>query len=277
MSANTAVDSPSAAPRESVAMATNPGARRSERRERETAGGREGATRRGCVTQVIQCHRAVPRSRETPTTSRRWTVHVTAVTQTVYCLLSTVHRLLAVVVSLHTHSWERTVSRLVIVVAAVLAVSIGAIVYVTARRPSPSRAQAGNTMVAVPAVPTGAVGAAGVADPASVADPVGAGDLAFPAGVSDPRIAAARTTAADMRVVAFLRSTLTMAEMLRAERGGDPANVSLHVVRVGPTGLRLTAVDHPRQRQCDVFAGDSAFWAFGYAFDPRAPACGKIR
>jgi len=180
------------------------------------------------------------------------------------------------------------VSRLVIVVAAVLAVSIGAIVYVTARRPSPSRAQAGNTMVAVPAVPTGAVGAAGVADPASVADPVGAGDLAFPAGVADPRIAAARTTAADMRVVAFLRSTLTMAEMLRAERGEypsdpkvlaseRPANVSLHVVRVGPTGLRLTAVDHPRQRQCDVFAGDSAFWAFGYAFDPRVPACGKIR
>ena len=104
----------------------------------------------------------------------------------------------------------------------------------------------------------------------------------------DIRVRNALVGAQDARAITFLRRTLTMAEALRAEVGtypsdprklvGErPANVSLYIIRVGDDGLRMTAIDNVTNRQCDVFAGDSAHWSFGYAYDPRMPACGKIR
>jgi hypothetical protein len=104
----------------------------------------------------------------------------------------------------------------------------------------------------------------------------------------DIRVRNALVGAQDARAITFLRRTLTMAEVLRADVGtypsdprklvGErPANVSLYIIRVGDDGLRMTAIDNVTNRQCDVFAGDSAHWAFGYAYDPRIPACGKIR
>ena len=77
-------------------------------------------------------------------------------------------------------------------------------------------------------------------------------------------------------------------ESMRAETGeyttdvkkigvDRPANVSLHIIRVGMDGFRMSAIDNKQERQCDMFSGDSARWAFGYAFDPRMPACGKLR
>jgi hypothetical protein len=104
----------------------------------------------------------------------------------------------------------------------------------------------------------------------------------------DIRVRNALVGAQDARAITFLRRTLTMAEVLRADEGkytsdprklvGErPANVSLYIIRVGDDGLRMTAVDNVTNRQCDVFAGDSAHWSFGYAFDPRVPACGTIR
>ena len=40
---------------------------------------------------------------------------------------------------------------------------------------------------------------------------------------------------------------------------------------------RMSAINAATEVQCDVFSGDSAKWAFGYAYDNRSPRCGKIR
>jgi hypothetical protein len=39
----------------------------------------------------------------------------------------------------------------------------------------------------------------------------------------------------------------------------------------------MSAVNPATHIQCDIFAGDSATYAFGYAWDQRTPRCGKIR
>jgi hypothetical protein len=49
------------------------------------------------------------------------------------------------------------------------------------------------------------------------------------------------------------------------------------MLRVADDGLRMTAIDNTTDRQCDIFAGDSAHWAFGHPYDSRVPACGKLR
>ena len=90
------------------------------------------------------------------------------------------------------------------------------------------------------------------------------------------------------RAAAFLRRTIVMAEAMRAEEGTytsdvrkliheRPANVDVYIIRAGAEGVRMTAIDHEVRRQCDIFTGDSARWAFGYAYDPRRPGCGPIR
>ncbi len=93
---------------------------------------------------------------------------------------------------------------------------------------------------------------------------------------------------ADPRLGSFLRTALVAEESYRAEAGDytsdvsklmieRPANTTLHVVRVGEDGLRMSAINETADLQCDVFAGDSARWAFGYAYDPRMPRCGRVR
>jgi hypothetical protein len=109
-----------------------------------------------------------------------------------------------------------------------------------------------------------------------------------PVRPGDLRVRNALIAAQDSRAATFLRRALVTAEALRAEDGKytsdtrrlapeRPANVVLHVLHVGDEGLRMTAIDNSTLRQCDIFAGDSARWAFGYAYDPRVPACGKLR
>lgn len=109
-----------------------------------------------------------------------------------------------------------------------------------------------------------------------------------PVRPGDIRMQRALRSATDARAASFLRQALVMAEALRADEGKysndrrrftreRPANVVLNVIRVGDEGIRMTAIDNSTQRQCDIFAGDSAHWAFGYAYDPRVPACGKAR
>jgi hypothetical protein len=39
----------------------------------------------------------------------------------------------------------------------------------------------------------------------------------------------------------------------------------------------MTAINSKTEVQCDVFSGDSAAWAFGYAYDNHTPRCGKMR
>jgi len=95
-------------------------------------------------------------------------------------------------------------------------------------------------------------------------------------------------SAGDPRLGPFLRQAIVFAESWRAEYGTyptdvrkvdlqRPANVALYITRVGEEGLRMSAINSRTDIQCDAFVGDSARWAFGYAFDPRVPACGKVR
>lgn len=56
-----------------------------------------------------------------------------------------------------------------------------------------------------------------------------------------------------------------------------PANTELHIVSTSNYGVRLSAIDNKSKRQCDLFTSDSAKMAFGYAYDPSMPACGRIR
>jgi hypothetical protein len=92
----------------------------------------------------------------------------------------------------------------------------------------------------------------------------------------------------DQRLAYYLRTVMVYMESMRAEMGtypsdvrkiavDRPANVQLLVIRVGEEGIRMSAIDNVLERQCDVFAGDSARWAFGYAYDTRMPGCGKLR
>lgn len=96
------------------------------------------------------------------------------------------------------------------------------------------------------------------------------------AGVADPRLGS------------FLRQAMIAEESHRAETGAytkdlslvareRPANTMIYVVKIGDDGIRMSAINTKSDIQCDVFAGDSARWAFGYAYDNRSPRCGKTR
>jgi hypothetical protein len=75
----------------------------------------------------------------------------------------------------------------------------------------------------------------------------------------------------DPRIGGYLRSAIVYEERDR------PANTRLYILRVGGEGIRMTAINSKTEIQCDVFMGDSATWAFGYAYDRGAPRCGKVR
>jgi hypothetical protein len=71
---------------------------------------------------------------------------------------------------------------------------------------------------------------------------------------------------------------------LRRVRKPDGTVVEMPVQRsngtvdtIGDDGIRMSAINTNTEVQCDVFAGDSAKWAFGYAYDNRSPRCGHIR
>jgi len=92
----------------------------------------------------------------------------------------------------------------------------------------------------------------------------------------------------DPRLGSYLRSVVIFEESYRAEQGqytkdlssierDRPANTKLYIVKIGDDGIRLSAINSKTEVQCDVFAGDSAKWAFGYAYDNRLPRCGKLR
>jgi hypothetical protein len=97
-----------------------------------------------------------------------------------------------------------------------------------------------------------------------------------------------RSGTLDPRLGSYLRQALVFEEMYRADQGSytsdiskitvdRPANTTLHIIRVGENGIRMSAINSQTEIQCDVFAGDSAHWAFGYAYDSRMPRCGKLR
>ena len=92
----------------------------------------------------------------------------------------------------------------------------------------------------------------------------------------------------DPRLGSFLRTAMVAEEAYFAETGHyavdakllpleRPANTALVIARADGDRLRLSAVNQSRKVQCDMFTGDSARNAFGYAFDPRIPRCGKVR
>jgi len=92
----------------------------------------------------------------------------------------------------------------------------------------------------------------------------------------------------EMAMVNYLRQAIVSEMAYSADQGAyttditklridRPANVQVIVPKVGDMGMRMTAINEQLGRQCDIFAGDSAKWAFGYAWDSRVPRCGKIR
>jgi hypothetical protein len=92
----------------------------------------------------------------------------------------------------------------------------------------------------------------------------------------------------DPRIGGYLRAAVVYEESFRSEQGqytkdlaplerDRPANTRLYILRAGSEGIRMTAINSKTEIQCDVFMGDSATWAFGYAYDRGAPRCGKIR
>jgi len=95
-------------------------------------------------------------------------------------------------------------------------------------------------------------------------------------------------TAPDQRLAVYLRSAYVAMVSSYADNGkwttdpsklpmDRPANSELRIVSTSNDGLRLSAIDNKTHRQCDLFTGDSAKMAFGYAYDPSQPACGKVR
>lgn len=95
-------------------------------------------------------------------------------------------------------------------------------------------------------------------------------------------------TMPDQRLAGYLRAAFVAMNVGFAETGqwptdpaklpmDRPANTELRIVSTSYNGVRLSAIDNRSKRQCDLFTGDSAKMAFGYAYDPSMPACGKIR
>ena len=92
----------------------------------------------------------------------------------------------------------------------------------------------------------------------------------------------------DPTLASFLRQAHVAQTMFCADNGTytrdvtvlhltRPANTQLHILSSGFDGLRMSAVNTKTGKQCDVFSGDSAKWAFGYAYDVGRPACGDLR
>jgi len=104
----------------------------------------------------------------------------------------------------------------------------------------------------------------------------------------DPASRPARGGFIEPTLASFLKSAHVAEATYYADRGEytkdiamlnltRPANTQLHIVSAGPDGMRMSAINTKSGLQCDLFAGDSAKWAFGYAYDPGRPNCGKLR
>jgi hypothetical protein len=179
-------------------------------------------------------------------------------------------------------------SRLALFLLIIFAVFIGAYSLGTRH----ARVAPAGAAVSASAAPSGAADAAAQASQARQATAEqGAANTAAREGVPiGPYGVRVRSilTAPDQRLAVYLRSAYVAMVASYADNGkwttdpsklpmDRPANSELRIVSTSNDGLRLSAIDHRSGRQCDLFTGDSAKMAFGYAYDPSQPACGKVR
>lgn len=262
MNANTAVDSPSAVPSDSVAIATNPGERRSERNVRaiDSRFRMVGSVRAGRVS-VDQYSCGRPRRCQARSRIRGPTglpiVYIGAM------------------------------SRLALFLLVIVAVFFGAYSLGTRRARNAAHSTPGQP--GAPAVVERPAGAAAAAAQANAEQ--GAANTAaregVPVGPYGVRVRSILTLP-DQRLATYLRSAYVAMMASYADMGqwptdptklpmDRPANSELRIVSASNYGVRLSAIDNKTHRQCDLFTGDSAKMAFGYAYDPSMPACGKVR